>query len=75
MALVSVAVAAAELGVSRGTLYSLARQRKIPHTRIGDRVLFDLARVRALLDSEPENQADRPLVYRTEGLRKRQSNQ
>jgi excisionase family DNA binding protein len=35
------------LGVSPPTLYQLARQRKIPHLRIGDRVLFDIDEILA----------------------------
>ena len=46
MALVSVADGARALGVSRSTLYALARQRKIPHVQIGDRILVDVAQYR-----------------------------
>jgi|HubBroStandDraft_6_1064221.scaffolds.fasta_scaffold968287_1 excisionase family DNA binding protein len=74
MALVSVAVAATELGVSRGTLYSLVRQKKIPHVRIGDRVLLSVEKVLAALEV-PAEQDDRPSVVYTEGRRKRLSNQ
>jgi excisionase family DNA binding protein len=54
MALVSIAKAALEIGVSRGTLYALARQKKIPHVRIGDRVLVDVAKVIAALEVAAE---------------------
>jgi excisionase family DNA binding protein len=72
MALISVKDAARELGVSRGTLYALVRQQKIPYTRIGDRILLDVMRVRALFDFEPDSMAEGPSVVRTEGRIKRQ---
>jgi excisionase family DNA binding protein len=69
MALVSVATAAKELGVSRGTLYALARQRAIPCVKIGDRVLLNLEKVIAALEvgvgSEPGT-----LVVQSKGTRK-----
>jgi excisionase family DNA binding protein len=40
--LVTANEAAAQLGIAKSTLYTLCRQRKIPHVRIGDRLLFDL---------------------------------
>jgi excisionase family DNA binding protein len=40
--LVTANEAAAQLGIAKSTLYTLCRQRKIPHIRIGDRLLFDL---------------------------------
>lgn len=43
------------LGVSPPTLYQLARQRKIPHLRIGDRVLFDIDEVLAAIHVPAEN--------------------
>lgn len=63
--LLSVAEMAARLGVSKGTLYALARARKIPHLKVGDRVLFNPERVEAALEVAPE--ADRPSVIRNKG--------
>jgi excisionase family DNA binding protein len=68
MALVSVADGARALGVSRSTLYALARQRKIPHVQIGDRILVDVEKVIAALEVPAEN-SERPLVLRTKGHR------
>lgn len=45
--LMSAADTAKILGVSPSTLYQLAHQRKIPHLRIGDRVLFDIDEILA----------------------------
>ncbi len=41
--LVSFSIAAQRLGVSRVILYAWARQKRIPHYRLGRRVLFDEA--------------------------------
>jgi excisionase family DNA binding protein len=40
---------ATNLGIAQSTVYSLARQKKIPHLRIGQRVVFDLAAVEEAL--------------------------
>lgn len=40
--LITATEAASQLGVAKSTLYTLCRQRKIPHLRIGDRLLFDM---------------------------------
>ncbi len=37
--------AACELGVAAPTLYEWARKRKIPHVRLGDRVLFEVEEI------------------------------
>jgi len=72
MALVSVAVAACELGVSRSTLYALVRQRRIPHVKCGDRVLLSVEKVLAALEIPADNHASGPSVERTDGHRKSQ---
>jgi excisionase family DNA binding protein len=43
--LVSACEAAAELGIAASTLYGLARQRKIPCVRLGDRLLFNIEEI------------------------------
>lgn len=43
--LLTVAEAARLLRVAPSTLYGLARQNRIPHYRIGDRLLFDRSEV------------------------------
>lgn len=42
----TVAETAAKLGISRSALYELARQDKIPHLRLGGRIVF----VRIVID-------------------------
>lgn len=37
--------AAAALGIAASTLYGLARQRKIPFVRLGDRLLFNVEEI------------------------------
>jgi excisionase family DNA binding protein len=69
MALVSVVEAAKQLGVSRGTLYALARRKAIPHVKIGDRVLVDVEKVIAALEVGADS-GQRPLVFRTKEPRK-----
>ena len=39
------AEAAAALGIAASTLYGLARQRKIPFIRLGDRLLFNIEEI------------------------------
>jgi excisionase family DNA binding protein len=46
--LITATEASAQLGVARSTLYDLARRRKIPHIRLGDRLLFDLEEIIAV---------------------------
>jgi len=67
--LLSVEQMAERLGVSRSTLYSLVKQRRIPHLRIGDRILFSAERVEAALEVAAD--AERPSVVRTKGPRYR----
>jgi excisionase family DNA binding protein len=55
MTMISAKEMAAVLGVSAGVLYELARAKKIPHLRIGDRVVFNKERVIAALENEPED--------------------
>jgi excisionase family DNA binding protein len=43
--LITATEASAQLGVAKSTLYLLCRQRKIPHIRLGDRLLFDLEEI------------------------------
>jgi len=43
--LVSACEAAVALGIAASTLYGLARQRKIPFVRLGDRLLFDVQEI------------------------------
>jgi excisionase family DNA binding protein len=71
--LLSVEQMAARLGVSKSTVYALAKQRKIPHLRIGDRVLFNPEKVETALEIASE--ADRPLVIGTKGRRYGTKNQ
>jgi excisionase family DNA binding protein len=65
----SVAKMAEHLGVSRGVLYALARQHKIPYIKIGDRILFNPEKVEAALEVQADgpDSANRPLVIRTKG--------
>lgn len=69
MALVSVAQGAEELGVSKSKLYELVREHKIPHVKIGDRVLLNIEKVVAALEIPAESE-DRPSVVRTHAGRK-----
>ena len=64
----SVSEMAEHLGVSKSSLYALAKQKRIPHIRIGDRIIFDPEKVEAALSVEAEN-SDRPSVVRPEGHR------
>jgi len=50
--LLSVVQMAERLGVAKSTLYALAKARRIPHLKIGDRVLFDPEKVEAALEIE-----------------------
>jgi excisionase family DNA binding protein len=63
--LVNVAEMAKRLGVSKSTLYGLVRQRRIPHIKVGDRVLFDAEKVVAALEVPAEGA--RPSVVPTKG--------
>jgi excisionase family DNA binding protein len=56
--LIAASEAAAQLGVAKSTLYVLCRQRKIPHLRIGDRLLFDLEEIIAVSRVPAEDEAD-----------------
>jgi excisionase family DNA binding protein len=49
----SVATAAREVGVSYKTLYRLARTRRVPTVRIGDRVNVRLSDVRQAIQEIP----------------------
>lgn len=53
--LIAASEAAAQLGVAKSTIYLLCRQRKIPHIRIGDRLLFDLDEIIAATHVPAEN--------------------
>ena len=59
--LLSVSEMAERLGVSRGTLYALAKARRIPHLKIGDRVLFSPEKVEAALEVEAEGDGTLPI--------------
>lgn len=56
--LITAAEASAQLGVAKSTLYLLCRQRKIPHVRLGDRLLFDLEEIIAASRVPAENEKD-----------------
>lgn len=56
--LIAASEAAAQLGVAKSTIYLLCRQRKIPHIRIGDRLLFDLDEIIAATHVPAENGHD-----------------
>lgn len=71
--LVNVTEMATRLGVSRSSLYVLARQRRIPHIKVGDRVLFDPDKVIAALEV-PAGDA-RPSVVPTKGRRQTAQNE
>lgn len=45
--LLTAAEAAAVLRVAIPTLYQWARQRRVPHVRLGDRLLFDVEEIMA----------------------------
>jgi excisionase family DNA binding protein len=70
MALVSVKMAAKELGCSASMLYSLIRQRRIPYVAIGDRRLVSVEKIIAALEI-PAESAERPSVVRTDACKKR----
>jgi excisionase family DNA binding protein len=53
--LVSACEAAADLGIAASTLYGLARQRKIPFVRLGDRLLFNVEEIIELSRVPAEN--------------------
>ncbi len=67
--LVSVKEAARQLNVSASTLYGLARQRRIPCVKIGDRTLLSIEKVIAALEIPAESD-EMPSVVRTEGRKK-----
>jgi len=56
--LITATEASAQLGVAKSTLYLLCRQRKIPHIRLGDRLLFDLEEIIAATHVPAENGHD-----------------
>jgi excisionase family DNA binding protein len=58
--LISIAAAAEQLGLSRSTLYGLAKNRRIPCVRIGDRILLDLEKVIAACEIEPDGESPLP---------------
>ncbi len=47
--LIDVKDAARMLGLARSTLYEWARFRRVPHIRLGDRLLFDPADLQAFV--------------------------
>jgi excisionase family DNA binding protein len=56
--LLGAAEAAPLLGIAVPTLYGLARQRKIPHIRLGDRLLFDVDEIIAAAKVPAEEESD-----------------
>jgi hypothetical protein len=56
--LVSAFVLASFLDCSVATIYQKAKARQLPHFRVGDRVLFDVAQVLASIAKPAENTDD-----------------
>lgn len=67
--LYSVAEVAAQLSVSKGTIYALVKHRRVPSHRFGDLVRLDLDEVLAATRIEAQD-SDRPCVVRPEGREK-----
>jgi co-chaperonin GroES (HSP10) len=74
---------AGKLGVAKATIYALAKQRddcgrpKIPSIRIGDRVLFNLEKVIAALETPAEDGSitDGTLPIAGKGRRQKAANE
>ena len=67
--LISVAEAAKQTGTSKGVLYAMVRQRRIPCHRFGDLIRLDLNELLAATRMEAEN-TDRPCLVRPDGREK-----
>jgi excisionase family DNA binding protein len=65
--IVDVQEAANHFRIAASTLYGLAKARKVPHLRVGDRVMFDLEKLEKALTVEP--QSDKPLLVRGKARR------
>lgn len=65
----TVTEAAAALGISRGAVYLLVKQRRVPCYRFGDLIRLDLAEVLRMTRVEAEN-SDRPSVVRPDARSK-----
>jgi excisionase family DNA binding protein len=67
--LVTIAEAAKQLGTSKGTLYGLVKQRRVPCYRFGDLIRLDLAEVLRMTRVEAQN-GDRPCVVQPDAREK-----
>jgi excisionase family DNA binding protein len=65
----TVAEVAAQLGVSKGTIYGLVKQRRVPSHRFGDLVRLDIDEVLAATRIEAQN-GDRPCVVQPDAREK-----